>query len=292
MRPSRFDHTIMTSALTPPFEGCRFSYKVEGSGPPVVFIQGVGVHGSGWSPQVSELATEFACLTFDNRGIGNSQPQSVALSVEQMARDVSFLLDHVGWESAHVVGHSLGGPIAIQLALQNRLRVRSLSLLCTVGRGRDATRLSGRMLMLGMLSRIGPRRSRRRAFLRIVMSRGALRHGDADTVARDLGPLFGHDLADQPPITMKQLAALRAFDATDRLSTLSGIPTLVVSAEEDPIAPPHFGAALADAIPGARYEQITDASHGVTIQHAATVNALLRTHFAGVEARAANQGSA
>ena len=78
---------------------------------------------------------------------------------------------------------------------------------------------------------------------------------------------------------MKQLAALRAFDASDRLSTLSGIPTLVVSAEEDPIAPPRFGVALAGAIPGARHELIRDTSHGVTVEHAATVNALLRAHL-------------
>ncbi len=271
-----------TSASTPPFHGCRISYQLAGSGPPVVFIQGVGVHGSGWMPQVADLAADFACLTFDNRGIGNSQPQGATLSVEQMARDVGFLLDHVGWESAHVVGHSLGGPVAIQLALQDRARVKSLTLLCTVGRGRDATRLTGRLLLLGMLSRIGTRRSRRRAFLRMVLSRSALADKDGDVAARELEAIFGHDLADQPPVTMKQLAALRAFDASHQLIALADIPTLAVSAEEDLIAPPRFGAALADAIPGAKYVLVPDAAHGVTIQRAAEINAHLRAHFTGI----------
>jgi RimJ/RimL family protein N-acetyltransferase len=150
----------MSGPVTSLFEGCALSYAQSGDGPPVVFIQGVGVHGSGWAPQVASLRTDYTCLTFDNRGIGNSQPLGASLSVTQMARDAVHLMDQVGWSSAHIVGHSMGGPIAMQMALDNRDRVRSLSLLCTVGRGRDATRLTGRMLVLGALSRIGSRRSR------------------------------------------------------------------------------------------------------------------------------------
>lgn len=273
--------------MTSQYEGCRLVYELHGSGPPVVFVQGVGVHGSGWEPQVTVLSAEYTCLTFDNRGIGGSQPRGAPLSVEQMARDTLHLMDQAGWKSAHLVGHSMGGPVALQLALQSRQRVRSLSLLCTVGRGRDATRLGGRLLVLGLLSRLGSRRSRRRAFLRIVMSENSLRGADPDRLATELEPIFGHDLADQPPITMQQLAALRAFDASERLAELHGIPTLVVSAEHDPIAPPRFGAKLAEAIPGARYAEIGDASHGVTIQHAVKINAMLRDHLTAAEAATA-----
>ena len=83
---------------------------------------------------------------------------------------------------------------------------------------------------------------------------------------------------------MKQLAALRAFNATGRLQDLSGQPTLVVSPAHDPIAPPQFGRALAAGIPGARYEELADASHGMTIQHPERVNELLRAHITAAEA--------
>jgi pimeloyl-ACP methyl ester carboxylesterase len=126
--------------------GCRLAYEVVGEGPPVLFIQGVGVHGRGWLPQVEALSSGFRCLFFDNRGMGGSQPLTTPLTVEQMADDARALLACQGWESAHVVGHSLGGPIALELALSAPERVRSLSLLCTVARGRDATQLSRRML--------------------------------------------------------------------------------------------------------------------------------------------------
>src|SRR3954468_17968138 len=88
--------------------GCRLHYAVCGDGPPVLLIQGVGVHGDGWRPQVEALASHRQCLTFDNRGLGGSQPVGAAVTVEQMAEDARVLMDALGWESAHVVGHSLG----------------------------------------------------------------------------------------------------------------------------------------------------------------------------------------
>jgi pimeloyl-ACP methyl ester carboxylesterase len=115
------------------------------------------------------------------------------------------------------------------------------------------------------------------------MPPAALRQVDRDALAAELEPLFGHALADQPPVAMKQLAALRGYDATERLGKLSGIPTLVMSAAHDPIAPPRFGRALADGIPGARYVEFDDASHGLPIQHAERVNELLSRHLADAE---------
>src|SRR4051794_1987634 len=110
--------------------GCKLAYDVRGSGPPVLFIQGVGVHGDGWRPQVDGLAADFQCLTFDNRGMGRSLPLDCKLTIEQMADDAHAVMLHYGWHSAHVVGHSVGGLVALQLALAHRSCVRSLSLLC------------------------------------------------------------------------------------------------------------------------------------------------------------------
>ncbi len=258
---------------------CRLAYDVEGSGPPVVLIQGVGIHGAGWTPQVAGLRERFQCLTFDNRGMGQSQPQGLPITVEQMAEDTACLMDHIGWESAHVIAHSLGGLVALHLALTRPARVRSLSLLCTFARGRDATRLSGRMLWLGLRSRIGSSRMRRRAFLQIVMPPDTLAGADLEGMASGLAPLFGHDLADQPPVAMKQLAALRAYDATVRLPEIVDVPALVVSAAHDPIAPPRSGRALAEGIQGARYVEFSGASHGLPIQLSQEVNSLLLEHL-------------
>ena len=261
-------------------KGCRLHWKVRGEGPPVVLVQGVGVHGDGWLPQVEALESRYSCLTFDNRGMGASQPLGVKLSVEQMAEDTLALMDAQGWSSAHVIGHSLGGLIAQHLALSARERVRSLALLCTFPRGRDATRLSPWMAWVGLRTRVGTRRMRRHAFLQLVMPPAELRHADRDALAAQLAPLFGHDLATQPPVVMKQLAAATAYDATPRLPELAGLPTLVVSAAHDRIAPPASGRAIAQGIPDARYVEFPEASHGLPIHQADQVNALLLKHLA------------
>jgi pimeloyl-ACP methyl ester carboxylesterase len=266
--------------------GCRLSYHMRGDGPPVLFIQGVGVHGDGWRPQVDEFAVRYCCLTFDNRGMNRSQPIGVPLSVEQMAEDAMVLMDTQRWESAHVVGHSMGGLIAQHLALSARERVRSLSLLCTFARGHDVTRPSPWMIWTGFRTRIGTRRQRRHAFLEMVMPPETLAMSDRDALAERLAPIFGHDLAEQPPVAMKQLAAMGRYDATPRLGALSGLPTLVVSAFHDRIARPEFGRALAAGIPGARYLEIENAAHGVPIERPEHINKLLLEHFAQAECTA------
>ncbi|MEO5801910.1 MAG: alpha/beta hydrolase [Verrucomicrobiota bacterium] len=264
--------------------GCHLAYSVRGDGPPVVFIQGSGIHGEGWLPQVDKLAKRYQCLLFDNRGMGRSQPVGAGVTIEQMAEDVGVLMDAQGWKSAHVVGHSLGGLVAICFALSARERVRSLSLLCTFSRGADATQLSWKMFWLGLRSYIGTRRMRRRAFLNMVMPQGVLADADCEALTERLAPLFGHDLADHPPVVMKQLAAMRQYDATPQLHHLSDLPTLVVTAKHDLIAKPQFGKALSLGIRGARYVDFPDAAHGVCIQCADEINALLHEEFSKVEA--------
>lgn len=265
--------------LTLDHDGCRLHYSVRGEGPPVLFIAGAGTFGDSWSPQIDALAARFRCLSFDNRGMSRSQPVAGALSIERMADDALALMDAQGWESAHVVGHSMGGHIAQCLGLKARQRVRSLSLLCTFARGRSAAPFSFGLAWIGLRMQFGTRRARRRAFLQIVMPPDVLKSEDQDALAERLAPLFGHDLADQPPIVWKQIKAIKAYDPTPRLKELAGVPTLVVAAAHDRLAPPRVSRALADAIPGARYVEYADAAHGVPLQCPDRINDLLAEHF-------------
>ncbi|HEX7286971.1 MAG TPA: alpha/beta fold hydrolase [Candidatus Angelobacter sp.] len=254
-------------------------YELKGKGEPVLFIQGCGVTGSGWDMQVKELSSDFECLTFDNRGIGKSTNAAETLTVEQMAADARTLLDAVGWESAHVVGHSLGGVIAQQLALDAPERVKSLSLLCTFSKGAEGGRLTPSTVWMGLRTHLGTRRMRRHAFLQILFPQTFLDGLCPDRLAETLAPIIGRDLADSPSIMMQQVRALAAHDCTAQLHKLSPIPTLVVSAHEDRIALTHFGRLLCLHIDGARYVEIQGAGHGVIMQNPATISNLLREHF-------------
>jgi pimeloyl-ACP methyl ester carboxylesterase len=263
--------------------GCHLSWSAEGAGPPVLLLHGMGIGAAGWRPQLEALAQRYTCVSMDNRGFGASQPPGEKLTVELMAEDVLAVMDAHGTESAHLVGHSLGGLVALYVAAAARSRVRSLSLLCTFASGRTPTRLAWPILSIGMRSRIGPRAARRAAFLEMVMPRSVLASADRAALADELAVLFGHDLAEQPPIVMAQLRATKRATAEPVLPALAGVPTLVVSASEDIIAPPSAGRALAAGIPGARYVEIADAAHGVTIQRASEVNTLLLDHITGAE---------
>jgi aminoacrylate hydrolase len=264
----------------------RIHYDRVGRGPVVLMLQGCGVVGEGWRPQVMGLSDRFTCLTIDNRGIGGSETSAKRLSVEQMAADARAVMDAEGIENFHIVGHSMGGLLAQQIAIETPARVTSLSLLCTFAHGKQGARITPGMLWTGMRMMIGTRAMRRNAFMELVMPASVLRSRDRAQLAEELRPLFGHDLADQPPVTMRQVAAMGRYDAFDRFAVLAAIPTLVVSAALDRVALPVYGRELAAGIPGARFVEIPEAGHGVAIQCAALVNAMLADHIDAAEARA------
>ncbi len=250
-----------------------------------MLVQGVGVCGSGWQPQVEALASRHECLTFDHRGLGKSRPYDeagTALTVERMASDTLALMDEARFTRAHLVGHSLGGLVALAVAIGSPQRVLSLSLLCTFARGRDAGPPTPRMIFIGARTRIGTLRSRRHAFLELLLppaSFASLSPAERESLAGRLAPLFGHDLGELPSAANRQLAAMRRFDATSRLLELAALRTLVVSGKHDLIAPPRLGRALAAGIPGARYAELENAAHGVPLHSPDVVNALLMPHL-------------
>jgi aminoacrylate hydrolase len=257
----------------------ELSYAVAGSGPAVLCIQGAGVIGNGWQPQVESLSPLFMMLTLDNRGIGNSSRGDRAVTIERMAADALAIADAERLDRFHLIGHSMGGLIAQEVALTARHRVKSLALLCTFADGARATSLSIRMLVLAMRSRIGTRAMRRIGMVRMIMPDAYIRQRSAADLAKELGDLFGRDLADQPQIISEQLGAMSKYSAAPRLPELSGIPTLVLSGSHDPIAPPLLGRDVASRIDGARFVEFSDASHALPIQCAREVNRLLLEHL-------------
>jgi pimeloyl-ACP methyl ester carboxylesterase len=260
--------------------GATIHYIREGTGTPLILVQGAGVIGEGWRPQIDALRGRHAIVALDNRGIGGSTWRAAALTIEDMAGDVLAIADVEGFDRFHLAGHSIGGLVAQEIALRARHRVLTLALMCSFERGRQAARLTPDIIWIGLRTRIGSRAMRRQAFMEMILPGAYLAGADRTVLASQLATLFGHDLADQPAIVMKQLGAASRYDASSRLQELAGLPTLVLSARHDRIALPRFGRALAERIPGARYVELSDGGHAVTIQCADQVNALLSEHLA------------
>jgi 3-oxoadipate enol-lactonase len=183
--------------------GARVSYSRTGTGTPVLLIQGVGAVGNAWRPQIDGLRDRFSVITFDNRGIGDSTMTDGFLTVESMADDALAILEAEGIDRCHVVGHAMGGLIAMQLALTSPGRVKSLALLCTFPDGRLGAHLTRDTFMAGLRSRIIRRQLRAMAHfdpgwrLRCLAAvRTLVVSGKEDRVAR---PEHGRKLAASIP---------------------------------------------------------------------------------------------
>src|SRR3954454_21389581 len=112
---------------TIPIDGGMLAYEAAGVGAPIVFIAGLGGHGSYWKAQIQSFSPDFQTVTFDHRGVGASTGL-LPYSIEQWAGDTLRLLDHLKIGRAHLVGHSTGGAIAQVLAAGHPDRIASLVL--------------------------------------------------------------------------------------------------------------------------------------------------------------------
>ncbi|HUQ22025.1 MAG TPA: alpha/beta hydrolase, partial [Gaiellaceae bacterium] len=116
----------------------KIAWERHGEGPPLLLIHGLGYARWGWEPVVEALARSFDVLLFDNRGVGASDAPPGPYTAAEMAGDAVQVLDEAGVERAHVVGTSLGGMVAQELALGHPDRVGRLVLACTSPGGTKA----------------------------------------------------------------------------------------------------------------------------------------------------------
>lgn len=250
-------------------------------GPYVVFLTGYAVGGGVWEDQVAALSPDHRVVCLDNRGGGLTRAPTAPWTMTTLARDVTALLDHLGAREVHLVGCSMGGMIAQEVALLAKERLRSLTLITThAGRFRD--RLPRLETALGVVrSNVGSRERRRAAVASLLFPDSYLAHGPRERIDHALD----RDFLEQPPLAdrLAQLGAIMQHDAARRLHRLAGLPTLVIVAGQDRLIPPSGCEALATLIPGARRHRFSEAGHGVIGQCADAVNALIRGHVAAAE---------
>ena len=129
-------------------------YEIHGQGPPLVLIGGLGVDLTVYAPLVDLLARTFRVLTFDNRGAGRTDKPDIPYSIPMMADDTVGLMDALGLPRAHMVGLSMGGRIAIEIAAEYPSRVDRLVLLSTAASGTGRLRMPMPARALGVAKRL------------------------------------------------------------------------------------------------------------------------------------------
>jgi 3-oxoadipate enol-lactonase len=227
-------------------------WEERGSGDPLLLIQGLGYARWSWDPILPGLAEHFRVVCFDNRGIGESDKPPGPYTARAMADDALQVLDEAGIARAHVLGASLGGMIAQELAVLAPERVDKLVLCCTTPGGEASVPMPAVTVQLFADSATLPPDVALRRFVENALA--------PDPPAELVDDLYRRRLASPPdPVGWPaQAAAGLGFAGVDR--TIDA-PTLLLTGTEDNVVDPRNSEVLAGRIPNSRVERIEGAGH-------------------------------
>ncbi|GAA1916042.1 alpha/beta fold hydrolase [Nocardioides marmoribigeumensis] len=236
--------------------------------PAVVLVMGLGYPAAMWWRQVPALADRCRVIVLDNRGAGRTgDVVGAPYSVPMMAADVLAVLDAAGERRAHVVGISMGGMIAQEVALAHPERVASVVLLATHPGAAHATFRPEATALLSSRASWTPQEAAE-ASIPFNYAATTPREAMEDDWAVRL------PLATTPAGYLAQLAGTTPWTSLDRLSGLQP-PALVVHGADDALIPVENGRLVARSIPGSELVVLADANHVLTTDQTAAVNALI-----------------
>ncbi len=248
----------------------RFTVTGRPDGEAVVLSAGLGGAAAFWAPQRAALEAHFRVVAFDHRGTGrNAEPLPDGYSIGHMAEDVAGVLDEAGIGRAHLVGHALGGLVALEFARRYPAR-------------------TGRLVPVNAWAKVEPH-SERCFDIRIGILRA---QGPAAYVAAQ--PLFLHTapfMAAHPAKIdaeiaqgtagfqgsdnlLRRIAALRAFDIRDDLAGIAA-PTLVAASRDDLLVPWTASQVLVDGLPDATFWLSDTGGHAFTVEQPEPFNTVL-----------------
>jgi pimeloyl-ACP methyl ester carboxylesterase len=237
--------------------GHRAIYRIAGSGPPVVLIHGMINSSRHWERVALQLAEQHTVIAPDLLGHGDSATPRGDYSLGAHAASIRDLLSAIGIDRASIVGHSLGGGVAMQFFWQFPQRTDRLALISSGGLGREVSPLLRSMALPGMSKVLA-------AAANPLLVR-ALASGGPQTraVARALRPLSTPGMREAFLQTLRSVIDVRGqrVSATDRLYLLEAMPTLIVWGERDHTIPMSHGIAAHEAIPHSRFETLPKAAH-------------------------------
>jgi pimeloyl-ACP methyl ester carboxylesterase len=232
----------------------RIAYEILGDGEPLLMIHGLGYARWGWGALTAPLASRARLVTFDNRGIGESDVPRGPYSAQLMAKDAVSVLDAAGIKRAHVLGASLGGMVAQALAVEHPERVDRLVLACTTPGGERAFPFpEATVRLFAQAAQLEPHVALRR------FVENALAPGAPEALVDEI---YGRRLANPPDPAgwHAQAAAGVTFDGFDRLGKIAA-PTLVLHGTDDQVVDVRNAQLLGDRIAGARVELLDGAGH-------------------------------
>jgi len=259
---------------TAQINGIDVYYEEHGSGDPLLLIMGLGADSIAWMFQLPEFSQHYRTIVFDNRGVGRSSKPPGPYSIAKMADDAAGLLGTIGIQRAHVVGVSMGGMIAQELALRHPQRVRGLVLACTYAKpdAGVARQFASSLTAFGGsrgdngeihidLSKVDPMMFFQQLLPTVFNAQFIM------TELPKLMQVFGGALqyGFSMDAILAQVMATQGHDTIERLGRIKA-PTLVLVGDSDLLIPPSNSDSLAAKIPGAKLVKIPGGSHGFNFE--------------------------
>jgi pimeloyl-ACP methyl ester carboxylesterase len=247
-------------------------YEIHGSGPPLMMVAGLASDSQSWGPMVEDLARDFLVIVTDNRGVGRSTQTGIGITIPAMADDHLALIDHLGMGAVHLLGHSMGGFIALECAIRCPSRVAGLIL---AGTGAAASERDRRLFdswASGLESGMEPRRWLMELFP-WLFTRRFLENGDAVEAA--VRYALDYPYPQGAGAFRKQVEAIAGFD---RSAGLAGIkpPALVIHGREDKLFPAEESLRMFAAIPAIEVSLIEGAAHSIPVEQPEPFAAAIR----------------
>lgn len=239
-------------------DGRSFFYERRGAGAPLLLIMGLSGNSLHWGePFLGLLERSYDVVAFDNRGIGRSAAADADFSVADMADDTAGMMAALGWERAHVMGISMGGMIAQELALRSPALIGGLVLGCTYPGG-EGSRLTDQEVVQALAEPVmrGDRDGALRAGWNVNVSEAYGADEEAFERFREVAAQHPASLQ----VLVRQMQAVAGHDALARLAGITA-PTLVIHGDRDRMLDVANGRLIAEAIPGAHLEVLEGVGH-------------------------------
>jgi pimeloyl-ACP methyl ester carboxylesterase len=263
--------------------GRRVIYRVAGDGPPVVLIHGMLNSSSHWQSVATELARDHTVIAPDLIGHGDSAAPRGDYSLGAHAASIRDLLAAIGIDRASIVGHSLGGGVAMQFFYQFPQRVERLVLISSGGLGREVSPMLRTAALPGVSAllslTIQPRVLEALAVSGRCLRERALAGGVyLQAIARALRPLENADARQAFLTTLRSVIDVHGqrVSATDRLYLLESMPTMIVWGERDNTIPLDHGRRAHEAIPHSYFRTLPGVAHFPHLEDPDGLSRLLR----------------
>lgn len=237
--------------------GCNLYYEVHGSGMPLVLIMGLRRNIEWWYRQIPMLAEHFQVLAFDNRGAGRSDKPPTDYSIRLFARDTALLMDELGMDQAHILGISMGGYIAQELAIKYPQKITDLVLGCTSCGGEKAVLMSDERLKKFTANEGLTNQEILQKDMDIYFSDGYIENNPHEVNLFSEISMRHYQPADA---FARQFAACQAHDTVSLLDRISQ-PVLIMTGDDDPLVPTENSYILKKLLPQAQLSVFPGGRH-------------------------------